>query len=94
MPRKKIEVGLVVLAVCVIGYIAVQMLFVEQEVSPPAGISSEFSYHVNRMSLQVRVVDKVSGRSVFWFNTDSGPSPRSIERLPNGDWTVVFAGKR
>lgn len=81
--------ALLILAAGVLSYMAFQMLFGELDVTASYKYPPDFSLHVHPISLQTRVADK-AGRSIFWFNADRGPSPRSVELLPNGDVKVIF----
>jgi hypothetical protein len=79
---------LIVLVVFVI--LTARWFFFSKQILPaPAGVSERYVLHVGP-TLIAGVEDTATHEIVLWFDMDAGPDLKRIERLPNGDWSVIL----
>ena len=90
--NSKKTVGKVIAAVALTAIVLMgaDFIFRRQEVKPPAAIGDRFIYRVHRFSLETDVYERETGRYIASFNMDYGPIPTKIEKLPDGNWTIVM----
>jgi len=65
----------------------------ERILPAPEGIPDRYVLHVGPM-LFAGVEDTKTREMVLWYDLDSGPDLKRIERLDNGNWVVVLAPRQ
>jgi hypothetical protein len=80
---------LIGLAICGI-FIGVVLFNWEAEIPLPSGWPMEFKRYRNVITGEVRVVDSVHHRALFFYDPDSGVYPVAFKQTANNKWEVEF----
>lgn len=78
-----------------IGIVAVFAWWMTSDTVIPApnGIPERYVLHVSP-TLLAGVEDTIEKEIVLWYDMDTGPDLKRIERLENGDWLAVLAPRK
>lgn len=85
--------SIAVASAILLALLAIWFMLSEQIVPAPQGISNRYVVHVGPM-LRAGVEDTEAKQIVLWYDLDTGPDLKSIDRLESGDWVVVLTPRK